>query len=70
MALETGVDGAFVEGRTPAKIDAELERARLGARGCAELEKIKDPWFNMATGDGLTHYYRSWLDDPSIPTRR
>ena len=21
----------------------------------------------MATGDGLYHYYRSWLDDPSIP---
>ena len=28
---------------------------------------MKDPWFNMATGDGLYHYYRSWLDDPSIP---
>ena len=32
-----------------------------------ELEAIKDPWFNMATGDGLTHHYRSWHDDPSIP---
>ncbi|HET6869938.1 MAG TPA: PEP-utilizing enzyme, partial [Solirubrobacteraceae bacterium] len=32
-----------------------------------ELEQVKDPWFNMATGDGLYHYYRSWLDDPSIP---
>ena len=28
---------------------------------------MKDPWFNMATGDGLYHYYGSWLDDPSIP---
>ena len=32
-----------------------------------ELEKIKDPWFNMGTGDGLYHYYGSWHDDPSIP---
>ena len=24
LAIETGVDGAFVEGRTPAEIDAEL----------------------------------------------
>src|SRR5262249_15637189 len=31
------------------------------------LEATKDPWFNMATGDGLYHYYRSWKDDPSIP---
>ncbi len=30
---------------------------------------MKDPWFNMATGDGLYHYYGSWLDDPSIPVR-
>ena len=31
------------------------------------LEQIKDPWFNMGTGDGLYHYYGSWHDDPSIP---
>jgi pyruvate, water dikinase len=67
LALQTGVDGAFVEGRTPAEIDAELRRTDAGRGWLAELEKVKDPWFNMATGDGLTHYYRSWLDDPSIP---
>jgi pyruvate,water dikinase len=67
LAIETEVDGAFVEGRTPPQIDAELERSEAGRRWLAELEKVKDPWFNMATGDGLYHYYRSWLDDPSIP---
>jgi pyruvate, water dikinase len=67
LAIETGVDGAFVEGRTPAEIDAALAESEAGRAWLAELEKIKDPWFNMATGDGLTHYYRSWLDDPRIP---
>jgi pyruvate,water dikinase len=67
LALDTGVDGAFVEGRTPAEIDAVLGESDAGRSWLAELEKVKDPWFNMATGDGLTHYYRSWLDDPSIP---
>ena len=67
LAIETEVDGAFVEGRTPAEIDAALAESEAGRAWLAELEKIKDPWFNMATGDGLTHYYRSWLDDPSIP---
>ena len=62
-----GVDGAFVEGRSPGEIDAELCRARPAGRWLEELEKVKDPWFNMATGDGLYHYYGSWLDDPSIP---
>jgi pyruvate,water dikinase len=67
LALELGVDGCFQQGRTPAEIDAELELSEAGRRWLAELEAIKEPWFNMATGDGLYHYYRSWQDDPSIP---
>ena len=67
LAIETGVDAAFVEGRSPAEIDAELSQSEAGRGWLEELEKVKDPWFNMATGDGLYHYYRSWLDDPSIP---
>ena len=67
LAIETGVDPAFVQGRTPQEIDAELFRSQAGRDWLEELEGVKDPWFNMATGDGLYHYYRSWLDDPSIP---
>jgi pyruvate, water dikinase len=67
VAIAKGVDGSFVEGRTPREIEAELSGSDAGREWLAELEKVKDPWFNMATGDGLTHYYRSWLDDPSIP---
>jgi pyruvate,water dikinase len=67
LAIETGVDGAFQQGRSPQEIDAELADSDAGNSWLAELEKVKDPWFNMATGDGLYHYYRSWLDDPSIP---
>ena len=59
---------AFVEGRSPARDRRRARRRpRPAASWLAELEKVKDPWFNMATGDGLYHYYRSWLDDPSIP---
>jgi pyruvate,water dikinase len=67
LAIELGVDGAFVQDRTPAQIDAELEGSEPGRRWLRELEEVKDPWFNMATGDGLYHYYRSWRDDPGIP---
>jgi phosphohistidine swiveling domain-containing protein len=66
-AIETGVDSAFVQGRTPQEIDAELMQSEAGRVWLEDLEYVKDPWFNMATGDGLYHYYRSWLDDPSIP---
>jgi pyruvate, water dikinase len=67
LALDLGVDAAFASGRTPAEIDAELEQTDAGREWLAELEQVKDPWFNMATGDGLYHYYRSWIDDPRIP---
>ncbi len=67
LAIERGVDGAFQQGRSPGEIDAELAQSDAGKSWLVELEKVKDPWFNMATGDGLYHYYRSWLDDPSIP---
>ena len=67
LAIETGVDAAFAEGRGPAEIEAELAGSEAGQAWLAELEKIKDPWFNMATGDGLSHDYVSWLDDPAIP---
>jgi pyruvate, water dikinase len=67
LALDTGVDDAFVDGRSPAEIDAVLGETEAGRSWLAELEQVKDPWFNMATGDGLYHYYRSWLDDPRIP---
>jgi pyruvate, water dikinase len=67
LAIEIGVDGAFRQGRSPQEIDAELAESDAGKSWLAELEEVKDPWFNMATGDGLYHYYRSWLDDPSIP---
>jgi pyruvate,water dikinase len=67
LAIETGVEGAFADGRTPEEVDAELATSDAGRAWLEELEKVKDPWFNMGTGDGLYHYYRSWFDDPSIP---
>jgi pyruvate, water dikinase len=67
VAVESGLAGTFVQGRTPAEIESELAGSEPGRAWLADLEQVKDPWFNMATGDGLYHYYRSWLDDPTIP---
>ena len=67
LAIDTGADSAFVEGRSPEEIDAELAQSEAGRAWLEELEQVKDPWFHMATGDGLYHTYGSWLDDPTIP---
>jgi pyruvate,water dikinase len=66
-AIDAGVDSAFAEGRSPEEIDAELARSEEGRRWLDQLEEMKDPWFNMGTGDGLYHYFGSWHDDPTIP---
>jgi pyruvate,water dikinase len=67
LAIDTGVDAAFSDGRSPEEIDAKLASSDAGMKWLEELEQVKDPWFNVATGDGLYHYYGSWYDDPSIP---
>ncbi len=67
LAVDAGLGGVFVQGRTPDEIEAELGAGEAGRAWLEELEQVKDPWFNMATGDGLYHTYRSWLDDPTIP---
>jgi pyruvate,water dikinase len=67
LAIETDVAGAFQEDRSPDEINAELAESDAGKKWLEELEAIKDPWFNMGTGDGLYHYYGSWNDDPRIP---
>ena len=67
LAIDTGVDAAFVEGRSPQEIDAVLAETDAGQAWLAELESVKDPWFHMATGDGLYHTFGSWFDDPTIP---
>ncbi len=66
-AVELDVDRAFQPDRRPHEIDAELALTATGRQWLAELEAIKEPWFNMANGDGLYHYYRNWKDDPTIP---
>ena len=67
LAVDTGVDGAFVDGRRRPRSTPSSRRATRGAAGSRSSRQIKDPWFNMATGDGLYHYFRSWHDDPTIP---
>jgi pyruvate, water dikinase len=61
LAGELGVDGALVQERAVEETLAELETSQQGRRWIEELEGAKDPWFNMATGDGLyTTTGRGW----------
>jgi phosphohistidine swiveling domain-containing protein len=68
LAVDLKVDGKFGDGSKPADTLAAL--GQLGKPGKAwldALEKTRDPWFLMSTGDGFYHHHRSWNDDLSVP---
>ena len=70
LAIETEVAGAFQEGRTPDEIDAELGKSDAGKSWLEELEKIKDPWFNMAPATGSTTTSAAGTTTRASRTRR
>jgi pyruvate, water dikinase len=66
-AIELGVDGEFVEGRSSDEILEQLETSEPGRAWIADLEGRKHPWFMMSTGDGFYHHHRAWVDDLRLP---
>ena len=68
LAVELKLDGKFGDGSKPADTLAALgQMGEPGKRWLDALEKTRDPWFLMSTGDGFYHHHRSWNDDLSVP---
>jgi pyruvate,water dikinase len=68
LAIECGVDDLFtVDCEAKKVLDAMRGRGDAGRRWLEELDKSRDPWFNMSTGDGFYHHHLSWNDDLSVP---
>lgn len=67
-AVDLGVDGKITEGAKPDDILAAMQQlGEPGRRWLEELERSREPWFNISTGDGFYHHQRSWNDDLSVP---
>jgi pyruvate,water dikinase len=68
LAIDYGVDDSFAADCDLTKILDDLRgRGEPGKRWLAELDKSREPWFNMSTGDGFYHHHLSWNDDLSVP---
>jgi len=68
LAIEFGVDDLFAADCHAKKVMDDLgARGEAGRRWLAELDKSREPWFNMSTGDGFYHHHLSWNDDLSVP---
>ena len=68
LAIDSGVDGAFVEGRSPAEIDAELAESEAAAPGWRSSRRER-PLVQHGHWGRPVPFYRSWYDDPASPTR-
>ena len=68
LAVELGIDDLFVEeGDAAEMMDAIRKQGKEGDKWLEELDKSRDPWFNISTGDGFYHHHLSWNDDLSVP---
>jgi pyruvate,water dikinase len=68
LAIDCGVDDLFASDCDVKKLLDDLRaRGEPGKRWLAELDKSREPWFNMSTGDGFYHHHLSWNDDLSVP---
>jgi pyruvate,water dikinase len=68
LAEELGVGDALAEDGNPDVILPAMKAlGEPGEKWLAALEKARDPWFNISTGDGFYHYERSWNDDLAVP---
>jgi len=68
LAVELDVDSHFRDGASADTVLATLRAAGdPGLRWIEELEKAREPWFNVNVGDGFYHYHRSWNDDLTMP---
>jgi len=67
-AIEHNVDDLFTADCDPQDVLAAMQkRGENGQKWLAELEKSREPWFHMSTGDGFYHHHLSWNDDLSVP---
>jgi pyruvate,water dikinase len=68
VAVDLAVDDLFTEGTAAADVVAALkDRGDAGRTWLGELDKARDPWFHVSTGDGFYHHHLSWNDDLTVP---
>jgi len=68
LAIEYCVDDLFSADCDAKRVlNALRARGEPGRRWLAELDKSREPWFHMSTGDGFYHHHLSWNDDLSVP---
>jgi pyruvate,water dikinase len=68
LAVELGIGDKFVaEADAETILEAVRQTGDAGKRWLDALDKARDPWFNISTGDGFYHHHLSWNENLSVP---
>lgn len=65
-AVDLGVDEAFDQDDAN-ETNETLRSSEAGRQWLAQLDEIKDPWFNFSAGNGFYHYDKVWIENLEIP---
>jgi len=67
LAIDLGIGQRVASSADPQQVIAALRSDPAGQQWLQALESIKQPWFNLSTGNGLYHHHVSWNEDLRVP---
>jgi pyruvate,water dikinase len=67
LALDLGLGDRLRQDKAPEAIVADLRDDPAGMKWIEAFDAAQDPWFYFSNGNGLSHHYRSWIDDLTFP---
>jgi pyruvate,water dikinase len=67
LAIELGVADTLAAAADPQAALEALSTHPQGQRWLEALQSVRQPWFNLSTGNGLYHHHASWNDDLRVP---
>jgi pyruvate, water dikinase len=67
LAIDLGVADTVAADADPHDTLRALSADQKGQQWLDALEAVRQPWFNLSTGNGLYHHHASWNDDLRVP---
>lgn len=65
LAIDLGISERLSD--QPEQTLAAMRTDDVGRQWVEALETVREPWFNLSTGNGLYHHHKSWNDDLRVP---
>jgi pyruvate,water dikinase len=67
LAVDLGLADAFTKEAPPAAVMAAIGAKPNGEQWLKEFNDVREEWFWISTGHGVSHSHPSWMEDLSVP---